>query len=57
MGTAEKRSEIEAAVRAVVDEAPPLTAETVQRIGQIMRVDLSLPVDADASRIESARAG
>lgn len=49
---AAERSDIAAAVRAVVDAAPPLTAETVQRIAQIMRVPLTLPIDADTSRVE-----
>lgn len=52
MGTTADRSDFAAAVRAVVDTAPALTAETVQRIGQIMRSPLALPVDTDAGGVE-----
>lgn len=51
--TATECSDIAAAVRAVVDAAPPLTDETVQRIGAIMRVPLSLPLYADPGGVEA----
>ncbi|MBB2770555.1 UNVERIFIED_ORG: hypothetical protein GGE11_001450 [Mycolicibacterium obuense] len=52
MTTASERGDIAAAVRAAVDTAPPLSAETVQRIGQIMRVPLTLPLDANPGGVE-----
>ncbi|BCO97646.1 hypothetical protein MINTM018_04160 [Mycobacterium intracellulare] len=53
--TAENRDRVAAAVRAIVDAAPTLSAEAVERIGLIAGVGLALPVEADTLRIESAR--
>ena len=52
----ERSDRIAAAVRAVVDQAPPLTTETVQRLGQLMEVPLALPGDTDPVRAETLHA-
>lgn len=48
-----ERDAIATAVRAHINAAPPLTTEAVRRLSELLGVELHLPGDFDAGRVEA----